>query len=169
MQHVAFERLRTQIKNLALQAYRKRQWPSYTQLVEQTILLPEYQAAVDVRVQNLAAHVKGIIKEQIGCIPMLWLEETVHECLSMDDLQSRLAADSGGGLPDGYLDALSILECYYKLLQQRIQAALNDVEVTEDYELEIMIPLVKSPFFDRNKIKQAYYARLELKKKNVTP
>jgi hypothetical protein len=167
MQHIAFERLRSQIKNLALQLYKRHKWPTYGEFVERIEMLSEYQAAVDVRVPELNCQIDAIVKQQIGCIPKLWLEETVHECLSLDELQCRLVADSGGGVPEGYLDAMTIFECYYKLLLQRIQSAINDVEFEDDYELEIMIPLVKSPFFDRNKIKDTYYTQLELKKKNV--
>ncbi len=140
-------------------------WPTVQELTEWIKNLPEYRALCDVGhpdgKEMILHEVEEMVNQHIDCIQQIWLKNTLHKCLSIDDLQAQLENDCGGPIPtDTYHNPIVLFEVYYHSLEMSIAQTLlaDSTHMYDDHELEFMIPFVKSYLFDRERVKN-YYKR----------
>jgi hypothetical protein len=118
MQHIVLKRLCTKLDDGANQPRTK--WPTRDELSQEIKIFPEYRAALDVRLPLIDQLVDTYVTKIMRQIPISWIEHNIHECLSIDDLLTKLSQDCGGQIPDGYIDALTLIESYYKRIEVQI-------------------------------------------------
>ncbi len=90
-----------------------------------------------------------------------WVQTHVHRCLSSDDLLTLYLAQSGPeenqnensfyGTPE------SVMKAYYQLLSERVINVLYaDKKIYDLEELELLVPLVESNWYNRDYIISQY-------------
>ncbi len=136
-------------------------WPTQDILIERILKTPEYYAARDLHVDNLPHIIVEVVKHHIFVIQNKWMETALHKCLSFDEAKKSIAkCCENGVVPDGYISSSQLVIDYYMNLERKIYETLIEAGTTfDDYELEIMIPFIHSPFFDRERIKETFYHR----------
>jgi hypothetical protein len=168
MQEIVLRRLRLVLESQSLS---QSSWLSAPELIEVMIGSPEYKAACDVHLdrQLLAAEVVSTIERYMKNREQTWLNETLqlHHYFSIDELEKHLKRTCGGAVPQFYSDAMTLIQAYYVNLEAKILHTLLSAEYSfDDHGLELLIPHVDSPFYNRQRMKQNYNARLLERKKS---
>lgn len=163
MQHVVLRRFYEACQSFETQSDK---WLSDLELIEKFKSLPEYQALCDVGHPNIREDKNAIENElkilcwmYIDATEKKWLKNTLHKCLPLDELVKQLQIDCGGAIPENiYHDADTLFQIYYQHLEESIIKTLTaDTEhIYDNHELDFMIPYVKSPWYDRERIKHQY-------------
>lgn len=137
-------------------------WPTVHQIYAQIHASPEYQAARDLHVDDLDIEVSCFVGRYMEMIQHSWIINLSHLCLGESELYDKLKKDRNYNEEAGYLSNYDVIRLYYKILEQNVQDTLKSGcghQLYDDESLELMIPFVKSKWFDREKIKQQYYAQ----------
>lgn len=90
-----------------------------------------------------------------------WIRRKVHDCFGIKDLEECILQEIGT-IKDGYSDALTFIKKYYQQLNASIFNTLYySDQVFARNELELMVPNIESPFYDRDQLIEAYLKRME--------
>lgn len=142
MQYILIERLKKAATKIH---FCWGQWPDFDTITQSIISLPEYKAACDLFVVDLGREVVALVFDCVERVKHEWVEIALHKCLSLDEFV----------VPPLYGD---VIVQYYEQLQANILCTLlSSAHVYDDEQLELMIPFIKSPFFNRERIKSEYY------------
>lgn len=163
MQELVVKRFDSFCHRLALNITYENGWPECSELLNtmvhsgefiglREIGLPRDHPRVSIK-DELQYQIQRIMKE----IEQLWISSVIHECLSQEQLEQRMAKDCGGVIPRGYSDALSLITEYYRQLEERVFLTLcSGIVDYDDEQLEVLIPHVDSEFYSRERVKQTY-------------
>lgn len=145
-------------------------WPSLEEVTEMIEDNPHYRALQDVGLpdghdkrtgrQTLEHEVQFLALQTIKKIERRWIDDKVHDCLGLKELETIIAEEIGSLRPENS-DALTFIQSYYHRLNESISNTLYySKQVFSRQELEMMVPHVDSPFYKRHLIIEHYLEKM---------
>jgi len=141
-------------------------WPSMEDIEILISLSPHYQALLDVGLprnhekntgrETVDQEIRWLVLQRMRKIEQKWINKKIHDCLGMKELEECIVKEIGT-MKMGYNDAISFIKEYYTRLQSSISNTLYySGQVFSEQELEMMVPHVDAPFFNRDWIIKHY-------------